>query len=622
MVRMRGFPKLRTLEGTAGAVSLGYRTILELRTAGSTDLEQLASEAFFSWMRAKRLHPELVSDLPKSVGPGAIASKSSGETPAGALATRFRLSELGNNGVWTTTLTVGITARGSQWFWLDVDTDTIDASDPEVTRWVATPRLARNLLSSLDAWDGVVSMRDRSIKVTVDQAPMLLEQLLNPSRRHPILIAAIPDGVSVSRWTGFVDQFTKETAGLAATFVVDVGARDWLNEQLGPVYSVGQGTIRTFLDHLDIGNQSESRRHRFLSSARLVRGIDNPRDVIRAVGWAIRRGAVELAVPEYARDAQRLFATEQIKNRGRAGLPPIELSTAGPKSLSATGSGMLGSRGEMQLASIAEAVFGTAELDDEKFDSLIKLAVGAAEAESIMTEFLVAIDELEQRVQVGEQLLAEEIRRSQDRELELAEMQDEAHRDGEERRRLQRLLRRTSAEAEIWASDSDTEPERSPTDMTELITWVDDFTYVEFTGDIRNALALEEHDVIGRWASTIWEQLCALEDYAKAKRNNDFTGSLYEYLNRPPLGYRTFAAGKYAPTESDTVINNSRMQSARIFPVPSSVSSTEQTLYTAHTRVARYGMISPRMYLLDDTSASGKVFIGYIGRHLEISGSN
>jgi hypothetical protein len=83
------------------------------------------------------------------------------------------------------------------------------------------------------------------------------------------------------------------------------------------------------------------------------------------------------------------------------------------------------------------------------------------------------------------------------------------------------------------------------------------------------------------------------------------------------MSARAFAAG-----ESDTVLNNARMREARMFPVPASVSRDEIALFTAHTRIASFAMISPRMYFLDHTAANGVVYVGYIGRHLENAGSN
>lgn len=44
---------------------------------------------------------------------------------------------------------------------------------------------------------------------------------------------------------------------------------------------------------------------------------------------------------------------------------------------------------------------------------------------------------------------------------------------------------------------------------------------------------------------------------------------------------------------------------------------------TAHIRVGGgAGMSAPRMYLLDNASKDGRVYVGYIGPHLRITSTN
>lgn len=40
-----------------------------------------------------------------------------------------------------------------------------------------------------------------------------------------------------------------------------------------------------------------------------------------------------------------------------------------------------------------------------------------------------------------------------------------------------------------------------------------------------------------------------------------------------------------------------------------------------HLKLLKVGRISPRLHFYDDASGTGKIYIGYIGRHLAISGS-
>jgi hypothetical protein len=53
----------------------------------------------------------------------------------------------------------------------------------------------------------------------------------------------------------------------------------------------------------------------------------------------------------------------------------------------------------------------------------------------------------------------------------------------------------------------------------------------------------------------------------------------------------------------------------RVFPVPWSVSPTGTAEMRAHFKLARIGIVSPRMYYLDDYVGSKSIYIGYIGPH-------
>lgn len=123
--------------------------------------------------------------------------------------------------------------------------------------------------------------------------------------------------------------------------------------------------------------------------------------------------------------------------------------------------------------------------------------------------------------------------------------------------------------------------------------------------------------MLGNWASTTWEILLALDDYAEETLAGRCPRDVGGYLKNVPAGCHGYAPGKHVPTESETVQNNPKMALPRTLPVPVDVSPDGYVYMAAHFRIASYGMISPRMHYLDDTGGSGKVYVGYIGPHLE-----
>lgn len=42
----------------------------------------------------------------------------------------------------------------------------------------------------------------------------------------------------------------------------------------------------------------------------------------------------------------------------------------------------------------------------------------------------------------------------------------------------------------------------------------------------------------------------------------------------------------------------------------------------AHFKIAQFAMIGPRMHYHDDTAQSGRIYVGYIGRHLPTGQTN
>jgi hypothetical protein len=69
------------------------------------------------------------------------------------------------------------------------------------------------------------------------------------------------------------------------------------------------------------------------------------------------------------------------------------------------------------------------------------------------------------------------------------------------------------------------------------------------------------------------------------------------------------------------VLNNPSWRNQRVFRVPTTVSSEGFALMAAHFRPTRHDSFAIRMHYLDDTENTGKIYIGYIGKHLENAGS-
>lgn len=139
---------------------------------------------------------------------------------------------------------------------------------------------------------------------------------------------------------------------------------------------------------------------------------------------------------------------------------------------------------------------------------------------------------------------------------------------------------------------------------------------VIFTGDEGQCLALDEHTQAGTWAQIAWTGLVALADYAVAKRAHHFDGDFTSWCTAPPPDRRTIAPGKIARHESAKVRTSRKFATVRTFPVPREVDQQGRVFMRSHIRLGNSATIAPRVYFYDDAARSGRVYVGYIGRHL------
>ncbi|MBN9743576.1 hypothetical protein DMP23_21275 [Amycolatopsis sp. A1MSW2902] len=122
------------------------------------------------------------------------------------------------------------------------------------------------------------------------------------------------------------------------------------------------------------------------------------------------------------------------------------------------------------------------------------------------------------------------------------------------------------------------------------------------------------------WLASAWRALRAFSGYASAKIAARAGGgtpvqTFLIYLDSTTTDSK-IARTQYAPTESETVLNNERFLRHRRRPAPPEVDLSGTSLYLAHVRVGQTAPY-PRLHVLDavDTAAAC-VCVGYLGAHL------
>ena len=126
-----------------------------------------------------------------------------------------------------------------------------------------------------------------------------------------------------------------------------------------------------------------------------------------------------------------------------------------------------------------------------------------------------------------------------------------------------------------------------------------------------------------RYAAEFWNYVLVLRDYMRAREAGDFAGgNVHDYLANPPEGYRTCSAARHRSNESETVKGNEKMRRERTLPVPREVDPSGEIEMWAHFAPTHCDQNALRMYYYADTKTTGKVYIGYIGRHLTNTKTN
>lgn len=137
---------------------------------------------------------------------------------------------------------------------------------------------------------------------------------------------------------------------------------------------------------------------------------------------------------------------------------------------------------------------------------------------------------------------------------------------------------------------------------------------------IDGAAHLDQYDPAHqhRWAERTWEALYSLDRYAAEARvpTGGFNGSFFTFCNLSP---RSLVSPRNVKlTESKNLRANARLMQMRYFPVDPVVDEDGKALMEAHIALQKIGNPAPRLYFLDDArGSSGKIHIGYVGKHLE-----
>ncbi|MEV4615586.1 hypothetical protein AB0K43_23790 [Kitasatospora sp. NPDC049258] len=553
------------------------------------DTVALADQLLATWLKEEGHEEPPPPEQPAPAGPGGPPAERlrlgdrvlldrdtgglRGKIP-GARYSRRRLRTPAAHGIDQLTLTVASADERPCWLRLEAEHLPTGSGVRTASR-VPVPELARSLLPLLDATDGPVTLSAQPRVIARTEVDALIDELCDPERRLPVVVASVPPAVAMDTWLAeVVHPLLRHLTGLASLQVLGHAALPLFNVAL-EYHKVYGGAVRTYLPEVDPASRYDGARHPVMPRHR----IDE--DVRRAAALLAReprRFAAELPLPD-------LLAAVPVLQ------PPAEPRPQHPRP---AGAGSGPARGTER---------------------------GTAPGGADRCERQSRADELER------------IRRSLDhsRRREARLLADTDQQDA--------VLRHVSAQVRALATrlctvagpgavdqaglaaDVRADQDGAPASFGELVCRFEEFPLLEFTGDEKETLALDGQCDGSGWAKLTWEGLTALQEYAAAAVRGQAGGDFKQWCEHTPAGCHHFPPRKAVRGESRTVASHAKWKRQRMLPVPACVDSSRRAFMGAHLRIGGGGT-APRVHYLDDCSRSGRIYVGYIGLHLTNTRTN
>lgn len=550
----------------------------------------------------------------------------------------YRLIETNAAGRWIVSLYASsLTARGENQQSIVVEVDLSGVERETALAKVAPPRIVRSILNTVKASDGAVPLTGTAATIRSGQASEVIRAITDPDRTASVVVAVSPARDLDDAWREMVSNLTTQSVGVTAAYAVFADAAEELDEALPESHRARQGEVRTYLPRVDLTDPKDSIRHKWLSLPTLTRSLEGrsvAEPLQRRHGEVARRRFVEAEPPaDIRRTIEVLRRAETAVDR--AAKVEARVAEAQPRRSKPRKSAewaVTALRGEgtsvpatplasLWIERISNSVKRWLGLDDPALEQLDALDDFIA---SKVAEVGIAEEQLNEAAEREEELRSEgsHLRRElEDRDLDLAIAQEQQIHDQRELTILRQRIAASQSPQDAYV-EPDEDGWDAPSSVEELIGRLlpgDEAHSIServiFTGDLDTALEVDRRDATGRYAAAFWQQARTLHDYAIA-RSNGFRGGVHTYLTDDRANGVKCPPGQHAAKESETVLNNSKWRQERVLPVPLDVEPDGELLMEAHFKPTWRDSFAPRMYYWDDVARSGKVYVGYIGRHL------
>lgn len=578
---------------------LAFRSILS--TDNTADNLQNATSIIQSWLSAKRL-PIPAKNGQVTQG-GKTVSKFETENENWR-SIRWQVDEEWDYPAWyqgeivenrhgVTSISI-ILDSAKIWFWVEVDSPTIKfqlpyRDDPiEEPQFAATPKVLRDLIGKMELSDGQVPIFGTDA-IYISQ-PSHLEKLFgaiqDQSRISTLMVTAPPFELEEKVWETRLKPLVDKTAGISNLVIIDSKIIGEFNSRVGRDLLVPRGSVRSFLPGTIFQDKDDSYRHKLLTAKSIdLKPIEKIANLLNRVH---RTRIANLKLP-------RLF---------------LEVDAALIK-LSRFSLVLSNSELEKRLEEFGDTF-------DPKLNGLFQeLVKEKQDIEYLAEQYAQENSELKSELndlKVLEELVLEADAIAFDKEQNISLLLEEVS-------RLRQLLAAQGRAEEAYEPAVGNPLAQIPESFEDLINRLKEFRFLEFVGQRNPAIALDDHPGIQSAIPKAWNTLRTLNDYCRLKDQGDFVGGLLNYVENSAHG--GFVQGPaIKPNESETVLSNRRLRELREIPVPPEVDPSGIVVTKMHVALQTSQSNYPRLYFFDASGTNGKVYIGYLGEHLENTRTN
>jgi len=623
-------------------MTIGYRAILRLDKR--SDALDVADRHLRDWLRGKAKRQNYGSQWWEWDGVGTyglggeatlqIIEHHDPREPATRRLYRFR--EENSHGAFVVSVyAISRAAARENQQSLMIETELEGVEADRALRSIKPPRLVGDILETEHATDGAVALTGAPEVIRRGDVDRVAAAIKDQDRTASVVVAASPGPEYDETWRDVVRTLTNDSVGVTSKYVVYDDAMDELTSALPSSHRVAPGQVRTFLPAVEWDHAEDGRRHRILGPQTLQRSLERRGGKMFVAGplqkrhaEVARRRSVERTLPPDLDRTMKILRRDELeKDRQQRVRDRLAASAVRTEPVPV----ITPDTGRVSEVDPKWVVFGK---------QLLRRWLGKESADpKTLKDLDHFIDEQSSTVSVAEEQLQEAAEREdelygqlkklqaslEDLELEAAEVEDERSAAAYEVTELRRRL--------IEAGQHDTyvvpvdELWKTPENMEELVARISGeevlneaphpaTTYIEFTGDSKEALEIDSRDDLGRFATALWDYIKVLHDYAGLKCGDGFRGGLHAYLTDENAPGHKCSPQRHAARESDSVENNSSWRAERVRPVPTLVDPSGELYMGAHFKPTRSRSVAPRMHYYDDLDNTGKIYVGYIGMHL------